>query len=1313
MSTYIRIIIFCFLIGSVFAAPANESPAQFRPGVVLVGFRLGVNELDKSSVIGVAGASELKRIGVGVHVLRVPVGYEERIVQWLRSFSLIRYAELDYRHRVNGAVPNDANFGNQWAMLNTGQVLNGYGGVPGDDNKAVQAWSITTGSPSVVVAVLDTGTQYSHPDLFVNMWNNPGGIGGCAAGTHGYNVLASTCDPMDDETYFGGHGTHVSGLLGAVGNNGAGVTGVAWTSSIMAVKWVSADANGFTSDLITATDWVIAAKQAGINVRVINDSATWPGTGFSQALSDEIDLLAQNDILFVTAAGNSTQDNDSVPRYPCSYARPNMICVTALDMDNSLWVASNWGRTTVQLAAPGANVYSTMRQSNYGYLSGGSMASPQVAGTAALILSLGYQSVNNLRSMILNNVDVDSQLSSKVSTSGRLNVCKAVPGCSSAITAPPGIWITPSVTGIPQYGSLVGASTGIWTGSPTNYAYQWYRCGGAGCSPIAGAVSQTYAVLSSADAGATLTVAVRASNSAGTGTGLSAASAAVAAAQPPFTIGSTIPDGSSLGGSVRWEASPLSPVNFVQFYLDGVLSQTVSASPFVYNGGTTGLLDTSTLGAGLHVLGIRALSTDNRTYSFYGATVTITNGPSNTSPPIISGTPAIGQTLSTSTGSWSGAPTSFTYQWNRCASNGTGCSAIPGATASSYLVASADGGLSIRSFVTATNTAGSGTAMSAAVTIGVPSVTTASLPSGVQNTSYNASLTATGGTLPYTWSVIAGTLPAGLTLASGTGAISGMPTTPGTSNFTVQVRDSNAQTAAKALSIAIGSAGGSIALVQSTAVEGSAVGSVSAAFPSANSGGNLILAFVRMSSTSQTVTVSDSLGNVFTDAISQAQASDGHQIHLFYAKNIAGGANTVTAAFSGTNNHPWLAVYEYRGLSATAPLDQVSSAEGFGTTVNTGSTPTTTAASELVFAGAGFQYNYAGTSTADPNYTMQQQDTGTSRAANENAVASSAGAYAGTFALNMGTNWSALIATFRSAGAPSPPSITTNFLAGGTQNKAYSATVTASGGTAPYAWSVIAGSLPQGLTLAAGTGVISGTPTALGSSNFTLQVADVNAQAASKAFSIAIASAGAIALVQSNAVEGSGVGSLSLAFPSGNSAGNLIVAFVRMSTTGQTLQVTDSLGNIYTDAVSQAQTTDGHQIHLFYAKNVSAGANTVAASFSGTNNHPWMAVFEYRGLSTTAPLDRVNKAQGGGTTANTGLTAATSTPNELIFAGAGFQNNYSGTVSAGGSYALQQQDTGTSRAVNESAIVSSKASFAGTFSLNPGTNWSAVIATFK
>ncbi|MGI8987953.1 MAG: S8 family serine peptidase [Bryobacteraceae bacterium] len=1216
-------------------AARNDEVAAFRDGNVLVAFRPDVPPDRQKAILAGVGAAKLKDIGVGVHVLSVGKGRELGAIQALKARGEIRYAEPDYLHALDGgSLPNDTSVGIQWAVQNTGQNVNGIVGKPGADERLTAAWAIATGSSATVVAVLDSGVQYSHPDLITNMWVNPGGIGGCPAGTHGYDVLNATCDPMDDEITYGGHGTHVAGILGATGNNGAGVAGVNWTASIMAVKWVSAAGSGATSDLISAMDWVVQAKQAGVNVRVANDSATWPGTGFSQALSDEIDLLGSNDILLVAAAGNTAQNDDTIPRYPCSYNRPNMLCAAASDQNDKLWSSSNFGTTTVKLAAPGVNIYSTKRLSNYGYISGCSMAAPQVAGTAALVLSAGYQSVANLRSTLLSSVDLLPSLTNFVATGGRLNVCKALPGCASAIAATPSMLAGPVVTGVPQYGSLLGASTGMWSGVPANYAYQWYRCGsgGSNCLPIPGAASQTYAVLASEDAGATLLAAVTASNAFGSSTALSLTSAYIAPELPPFAIASTIQDGQNVGGHVTWQATPAQAVNFVQFYIDGALSQTTSSSPYIYNQGTTGLFDPSALSIGTHVLGIRALSSDNRTYGFYGATITVTNAPRNSTPPVISGSPSPGQSLSTSNGLWSNNPISYTYQWNRCDAFGGNCSAIPGATGISYLVSRADAGLTLRSAVTAANSAGSSTVMSAAISISNP-----------------------GG-------------------------------------------------------------GGSIFMLQATAAEGSGVQSVSAAFPASNTAGNLIVAFVRMSTATQTVTVSDSRGNAYIDAVSQAQTADGHQIHVFYAKNIAGGANTVTAAFSAANNHPWLAIYEYSGLSATAPLDRTAHAQGSGSSPSSGATSATASANELIFSGLGVPYSSGVGVSAGGGYTMQQQDTNTSPAANEAAVVSASGSYAGTFSLNSGTNWCAVIATFvGSGGSVAQPSVTTNALPAGTQNAPYSATLAATGGTAPYTWSLAAGSLPSGLTLAPGTGAISGTPIASGTSSFTVQVSDANSQTAQKPLSIAINPAGGtgIALLQSNSAQGASVASVSVPFPSANGAGNLIVAFVRMSSATQTVTVSDGAGNLYTEAVAQTQTSDGHQAHIFYAKNIAGGVNTVSAAFSAANNHPWLAVYEYSGLSATNPLDRTAHAQGGNSAPNSGSAAATASGKELLFAGAGFPYSYSGTVAAGGGFILQQQDTATSRAASEAAIVASPGSYAGTFSLSPSTNWSAVAATFK
>jgi len=288
---------------------------------------------------------------------------------------------------------------------------------------------VTTGSRAVVIGETDSGVQYDHPDLAGNIWSNPGGVGSCPAGTHGYDVLRASCDPMDDETPYGGHGTHVAGILGAVGDNGIGVAGMNWRTTILSVKWLDSTGWGSTSQLIAALDWLLAAREAGVNIRVVNNSATYAGTASSQALSDKIDELGQHAILFVTAAGNSGQDNDdpSVGRYPCRYGRPTQICATASDATDRLPTWANYGAHTVDLAPPGANIYSTLRGSGYGYISGGSMAAPQVAGTAALVLSRRDMTPDQLKHRILTAVDTIPALRGRVRTNGRLNVCKAPP----------------------------------------------------------------------------------------------------------------------------------------------------------------------------------------------------------------------------------------------------------------------------------------------------------------------------------------------------------------------------------------------------------------------------------------------------------------------------------------------------------------------------------------------------------------------------------------------------------------------------------------------------------------------------------------------------------------------------------------------------------------------------------------------------------------------------------------------------------------------------------------------------------------------
>jgi subtilisin family serine protease len=325
-------------------------------------------------------------------------------------------------------VPNDPSFGMQWGLQNTGQTVNGATGTPGADIDATEAWAVTTGDPAPVIVVLDSGVDLDHPDLAPNIWTNPGGIGGCDAGTHGYNVVPKqpTCDPSDDL----GHGTHVAGIVGAVGNDGTGIAGVDWHATILPVKFISSLNKGPNGKLVKALDWILQIISEGVNVRVVNDSGTWAGTAYSTAVFDRLQDLSDQGVLFVSAAGNTKVNIDNKPRYPCSYQVANEVCVTATDQNDALWAKSNWGPSTVDLAAPGVNIYSTLPEETYGFISGGSMAAPLVSGAAMLALAQDPTlTASALKARLLGAVVPLPSLVGKVRTGGRLNLCLALVGC--------------------------------------------------------------------------------------------------------------------------------------------------------------------------------------------------------------------------------------------------------------------------------------------------------------------------------------------------------------------------------------------------------------------------------------------------------------------------------------------------------------------------------------------------------------------------------------------------------------------------------------------------------------------------------------------------------------------------------------------------------------------------------------------------------------------------------------------------------------------------------------------------------------------
>lgn len=323
-----------------------------------------------------------------------------------------------------GNIPNDPMFANQWSLKNDGQA----GGQQGADISALDAWTKTKGSESVVVAVLDSGVDYTHQDLVQNIWMRPSDLAeysdrelGTINDLHGFNAIDNMRDPMDDN----GHGTHCAGIIGAEGGNDFGITGVNWSVQIMPLKFMNAMGQGTTKDAIEAINYVVDRKNAGVNVRII--SASWGSTRKSKALSDAIKRAGDEGILFVAAAGNSSANADRTPHYPAGYDLPNVISVAATDRNDKLASFSNYGAKSVHIAAPGREILSTWLNGDFREASGTSMATPEVAGVAALVLSQEPDiSVADLRARLLKSVDKLPALEGKVASGGRINAAKAV-----------------------------------------------------------------------------------------------------------------------------------------------------------------------------------------------------------------------------------------------------------------------------------------------------------------------------------------------------------------------------------------------------------------------------------------------------------------------------------------------------------------------------------------------------------------------------------------------------------------------------------------------------------------------------------------------------------------------------------------------------------------------------------------------------------------------------------------------------------------------------------------------------------------------
>ena len=434
--------------------PVGEEPTYqddtgraFAPGEIIVVLEEPAGQADLRALNQETDAAieeDLPRSDVNVVDLPQDLSVAEAVRVYEDSPD-VAFAEPNFKLQP-AATPNDPRYGELWGLNNTGQT----GGTPDADIDAPEAWDTTTGSPSTVVAVIDEGIDISHPDLRDNIWRNPGEIAGnridddgngYVDDVNGYDFANNDATVYDPDPVTGNgdeHGTHVAGTIAATGDNGVGVSGVNWDAQVASLKFLSAN-GGFTSDAVEAINYAVAKRMP-----ISNNS--WGGGGASQALRIAIEDADRAGQIFIAAAGNGGSDdvgdnNDVTPHYPSNYDVSNVVSVAATDDTDRFASFSNFGATTVDLAAPGVGILSTLPENTYGRFSGTSMATPHVAGVAALIKSREPAlDDTQIKAQRLQYVDQKAGLQGKVATDGRLNAVKSMMETADAagptVTAP-------------------------------------------------------------------------------------------------------------------------------------------------------------------------------------------------------------------------------------------------------------------------------------------------------------------------------------------------------------------------------------------------------------------------------------------------------------------------------------------------------------------------------------------------------------------------------------------------------------------------------------------------------------------------------------------------------------------------------------------------------------------------------------------------------------------------------------------------------------------------------------------------------------
>jgi len=560
----------------------------FNPTAILVRFESDASPGFKSNVRALIGDGSFRRVDDenGIELVSTRVRPEIAIA---RIAPLVRYAERDWVVRAI-ATPNDPNYGLLWGLNNTGQTVNGDPGIAGADVNAPQAWDTTTGDANFTIAIIDTGVQYTHPDLAANIWTNPGEIAGNGVDDDGngyvddvrgwdfYNV---DNDPMDT----GGHGTHTAGTVGAVGNNGIGVAGLNWRCKLLPMRFLGPQ-GGYTSDAILAVNY---CRVKG--VKVSNNS--WGGGGYSQGMYDAINSSKSVGHVFCAAAGNAGTNNDASPFYPASYNLDNLISVASTTNDDTRSSFSNYGATSVDLGAPGSTILSTYLNNGYAYMSGTSMATPHVAGVASLVYAQNPSwTYGQVRSRLFTTARPIAGLSGLCVTGAVLDAAAAV-GTGGGNTAPTVTISSPAnnttvVTGTPV--TFTGSASDVQQGN-LSASLVWN-------SNLMGQIG-TGATFSRSDMSAgTHTVTASVTDAGGLGGTATVTLIVQSAGSPPATPGTpTITEPGGGQAQLTWADNSNNESNFEiqrQKRVNGVWTNTTNLGPVGAN--VTTFLDTPGVG---------------------------------------------------------------------------------------------------------------------------------------------------------------------------------------------------------------------------------------------------------------------------------------------------------------------------------------------------------------------------------------------------------------------------------------------------------------------------------------------------------------------------------------------------------------------------------------------------------------------------------------------------------------------------------------------------------------------------------------------